>query len=62
MNVCLLIAYIGNLIDLIATLYLTNQGFYEVNPIHESSAGLSVDVCRCKNTGYDLGVSVPLEA
>lgn len=26
------IAYIGNLIDLIATLYLTKQGFHEVNP------------------------------
>ena len=32
MNVCLLIAYIGNIIDTIATLNLTEQGFYEVNP------------------------------
>ena len=32
MNVCLLIAYIGNIIDTIATLSLTEQGFHEVNP------------------------------
>ena len=32
MKTRLTIAYIGNLIDLIATLYLTKQGFHEVNP------------------------------
>lgn len=32
MKLRLSIAYIGNLIDLIATLYLTKQGFHEVNP------------------------------
>lgn len=32
MRTRLIIAYIGNLIDLIATLYLTKQGFHEVNP------------------------------
>lgn len=33
MKTRLTIAYIGNLIDLIATLYLTKQGFHEVNPV-----------------------------
>lgn len=32
MRTRLIIAGIGNLIDLIATLYLTKQGFHEVNP------------------------------
>lgn len=32
MKTRLIIAYIGNIIDLISTLNLTEQGFYEVNP------------------------------
>lgn len=32
MRIRLTIAYIGNFIDLIATLYLLQIGFYEVNP------------------------------
>ena len=32
MKLRLCIAYIGNFIDLISTLNLTEQGFYEVNP------------------------------
>lgn len=32
MKTRLTIASIGNIIDLIATLYLTKQGFHEVNP------------------------------
>lgn len=31
MKICLFIAWIGNLIDLIATIYLSRLGFYEVN-------------------------------
>lgn len=33
MRTRLIIAGIGNLIDLIATLHLADQGFYELNPI-----------------------------
>lgn len=32
MKLRLCIAYIGNFIDLISTIYLTQLGFYEVNP------------------------------
>ena len=32
MKTRLTIAYIGNIIDLIATIWLTKQGFHEVNP------------------------------
>ena len=32
MKLRLVIAYVGNIIDTIATLHLTEQGFYEVNP------------------------------
>lgn len=32
MKLRLSIAYIGNIIDLIATIYLSRMGFYEVNP------------------------------
>jgi hypothetical protein len=32
MKTRLIISYIGNIIDLIATIYLSRLGFYEVNP------------------------------
>jgi hypothetical protein len=32
MKLRLIIAHIGNIIDIIATLHLTEQGFYEANP------------------------------
>lgn len=33
MKLCLIIAYIGNLIDTACTLYLCDKGFVEANPI-----------------------------
>ena len=35
----LLIAYIGNIIDTAATLYLADKGFFEANPIMASLLG-----------------------
>lgn len=53
----LIIAYFGNLIDIMATLTLTEQGFYELNPIMRpllDHPGLFVNVKIVAMTGVCL--------
>lgn len=53
----LLIAYLGNLIDIMATLTLTEQGFYELNPFMRpllDHPGLFVTVKMVAMTGVCL--------